>query len=214
MQLLSYVSPRYLPSGRTVAEVTGAHPGSLYRLLRALAHIGIFTELDGACFANSELSDILRPGVPGSLYEVATVGTDVMRQTWDELLYSVRTGESGFTKIHGMPAWQYSVEGDPAAGARGNQGMANFSAAMDAAVAQAADLSGVRFVVDIGGGYGGLLTALLATYPSIEKSILFDQPRVIDEASTVLNPGSDERIELTAGEFFTAVPSGADVYMM
>jgi hypothetical protein len=81
-------------------------------------------------------------------------------------------------------------------------------------IAQAAELSGARTVIDVGSGHGELLTALLATHPSIEKGILFDQPHVIDEARAALGPAPDERIWLESGDFFTALPAGADVYVM
>src|SRR5205085_5669739 len=68
--------------------------------------------------------------------------------------------------------------------------------------------------MDIGGGRGSLLTTLLAAYPSIEKGILFDQPSVIEEARSLLGPPADGRLELVGGDFFTALPSGADVYIM
>lgn len=202
---------------RTVAELaerTGTHAPSLYRLMRALASIGIFSELDGPRFANSELSHFLRPDVPGSMYAMAMAAADWSWHAWGELLHSVQTGEPGFDKAHGMPIWRYFAERDPAAGAFFNKTVADFSTAVDTCVAQAADLSGVRSVVDVGGGHGGLLTTLLATYPSIKKGILFDQPHVIDEARASLGSTLDGRVQLVGGDFFAAVPADADAYVM
>ncbi|MGH3686839.1 MAG: methyltransferase [Pseudonocardiaceae bacterium] len=202
---------------RTVAELAeaaGAHAPSLHRLMRALARIGIFAELDGSRFANSELSHLLRSDIPESLYGMATMVTDLMWPAWGKLLHSVQTGEPTFDKVYGMPIWQYYAEHDPAAGTLANKAMANFSPGTDLVLAQAADLSGVRTVVDVGGGYGGLLTALLATHPSIERGILFDQPYVIDEARITLDHAPGGRIQLAGGDFFTAVPAGADAYVM
>ncbi|MGH3792749.1 MAG: methyltransferase [Pseudonocardiaceae bacterium] len=133
---------------------------------------------------------------------------------WGELLYSVRTGEPGFDKIHGMPIWRYFTERNPAAGALFNKAMTDATAAVSLTIAQTADLSGVRTVVDVGGGHGGLLTTLLTTYPSIAKGILFDQPHVISEARAALDPALAGRMQLESGDFFTAVPAGADVYVM
>jgi hypothetical protein len=184
-----------------LAEVTGTHAPSLYRLLRALAHIGIFIELDGPRFANSELSHFLRPNVPGSVYGLADAIKLIWR-AWDEFLYSVKTGEPGFDKAYGMPIWQYFTERDPAAGVLFNKHMIYRSAETILPIAQAVDLSGVSTVVDVGGGYGGLLTALLATHPSIEKGILFDQPHVIDEARAAFGTAPNGRIEFESGDFF------------
>jgi hypothetical protein len=201
----------------TVAElagVSGTHAPSLYRLLRALAHIGIFTELDGLRFANSQLSHLLRPDVPGSMYVLAMTASDWSWHAWGELLHSVQTGRPSFDKVYGVPIWRYFKECDPESGTLFNKVLADFSVTANASIAQAVDLSGVRTVVDVGGGHGGLLTTLLTTYSSIEKGILFDLPHVIDEAGAVLKSAWNARVRLESGDFFTDVPARADAYVM
>jgi O-methyltransferase domain/IclR helix-turn-helix domain len=202
----------------TVAELataTGSHAPSLYRLLRNLARIGVFTELTEFRFANSKLSNLLRPNVAGSMYAMATMmSSDWWWCAWGELLHSVQSGEPGFNKAHGMSMWRYFAEHDPTAGEVFNTVMTDLSSMVSLPLAQAANLSGVRTVVDVGGGHGGLLTTLLAIHPSIEKGILFDQPHVIDEAQITLGPVPDPRIQLIGGDFFTAVPVRADAYVM
>jgi O-methyltransferase len=197
-----------------LAEETGTHAPSLCRLLRALVSIGIFIEPNGSQFANSELSHFLRPDVSGSMYAMAMLDPDWMWRTWGDLLHSVRTGEPSFNKIHDMPIWRYFTERDPTQGAMFNKVVADSSAAVNLPIARAANLSGARTVVDVGGGHGGLLTALLTAHPSIETGILFDQPHVIDEARAALSLAPDKRIQLESGDFFTAVPADADVYVM
>lgn len=197
-----------------LAEITGTHPASLHRLLRALACIGLFAELDGSRFVNTELSQLLCPDIPGSFSGIAQVDRELMLRPWGELLHSVQTGEPGFDKAFGMPMWRYFAECNKGAGALFNEGMASFSTAVDSPIAQAAELSGASTIVDIGGGRGSLLTTLLTAYPSIEKGILFDQPSVIEETRSLLGPLADERLELVGGDFFTALPFGADVYIM
>jgi hypothetical protein len=197
-----------------LAKITGTHSASLHRLLRALACIGVFAELDESRFVNTKLSELLRPNVPGSFSGMAQVNRDLMLRPWGELLYSVQTGEPGFDKAFGVSMWRYFAECDTSAGALFNEGMASFSAAVDAPIAEAAELSGVGTVVDVGGGRGSLLTTVLTAYPSIKKGILFDQPSVIEEARSLLSAAGDERMELVGGDFFTAVPAGADVYIM
>jgi hypothetical protein len=197
-----------------LAETTGTHPLSLYRLLCALAHVEIFIKLDGPRFANSELSHLLRPNVPGSMYTVATSVVNWAWPAWGELLHSVQTGEPGFDKAHGMSAWRYFTVRDPVAGLEFNKLMTANSANVILPIAQAADLAGVRTVVDVGGGHGSLLTTLLATHPSIEKGILFDQPHVIDEARAAFGTALNGRVQFESGDFFTTVPAGADAYVM
>ena len=197
-----------------LAQATGTHASSLYRLLRALARIGVFAELDGQCFANSARSQLLRTEVSGSVSAMAGMTSGLMRGALGELLHSVRTGQPGFEQVYGTPMWRYVSEQDPAAGAEFNAAMSQASTLVNPSLAQAADLSGVRSVVDIGGGQGGLVRALLACYPGVEQAIVFDRPCVIDQLRVVPASPLDERVQLVAGDFFTAVPAGADAYVM
>ena len=202
---------------RTVAELaesTDTHAPSLYRLLRALARIGVFTELDGLRFANSELSHLLRTDVSGSVPAMAVMTCGLMWGALSELLHSVRTGQPGFDQAYGMPMWRYLTERNSAAGAEFNAAMTEASTAVNQPIARAVDLSGVRTVVDVGGGQGGLLTALLATHPGIQRGILFDRPQVIEEVRAARGTTSEGRLELVGGDFFSAVPAGADAYVM
>jgi hypothetical protein len=131
-----------------------------------------------------------------------------------ELLHSVRTGQPGFDQAYGMPMWRYLTERNSAAGAEFNAAMTEASTAVNQPIARAVDLSGVRTVVDVGGGQGGLLTALLATHPGIQRGILFDRPQVIEEVRAARGTTSEGRLELVGGDFFSAVPAGADAYVM
>lgn len=197
-----------------LAEATGCHAPSLYRLLRALARIGVFAEVDGSCFANSALSRLLRTGVSGSVSAMAGMTSGLMRGALGELVHSVRTGQPGFERVYGMPMWRYVTEHNPAAGAEFNAAMTQASTMVNPSLAQAADLSGVRSVVDIGGGQGGLVRALLACHPGIQHAIVFDRPSVIDQVQLAQDPTPDERVQLVTGDFFAAVPAGADAYVM
>lgn len=197
-----------------LAEATGCHAPSLYRLLRALARIGVFAELDGQCFANSALSQLLRTDVSGSASAMAAMTSGLMRGAMGELVHSVRTGQPGFERVYGMPMWPYVTEHNPAAGAVFNAAMTQASTMVNPSLAQAADLSGVRSVVDIGGGQGGLARAMLACHPGIQHAIVFDRPCVIDQVQLPQGAAPDERVQLVAGDFFTTVPAGADAYVM
>jgi Dimerisation domain len=92
-----------------LAEATGAHAPSLYRLLRALARIGVFVELDGQCFGNSAVSQLLRTDVSGSMAAMAAMTSGLMRGALGELVHSVRTGQPGFERAFGMPMWRYAT---------------------------------------------------------------------------------------------------------
>jgi hypothetical protein len=199
-----------------LAEKTGSHAPSLYRLLRALAHIGVFTELDGPRFTNNAQSHLLRSDVAGSVADITMMTCGLMHGALTELAHTVRTGEPGFSRAYGMPMWQHLTEQDPAAGTQFNEAMNQASTAVNPSLVRAAALadSGVRSMVDVGGGRGGLLLALLDSSPSIERGVLFDQSSVIEEVRAVHGIASDERVELVGGDFFSAVPAGADLYVM
>src|SRR5882724_11738064 len=131
--------PRTTPQ---LAELTGTQTQPLYRLLRAVARLGVFAELDEGHFANTELSQFLRPGVPGSMYAMAMGCADWGWRAWGELEHSVRTGQPAFDKVHGIPLFEYFAEKDAAAGALFDESMTGFSASVDLPIARAADLTG------------------------------------------------------------------------
>src|SRR6185369_6416862 len=138
-----------------LARATGTHPRSLYRLLRALAGLGIFAETAPRLFASTPLGDVLRDGVPGSQRAMAVMCGDEHYRSWAELMYCVQTGKTGFEKVYGMLPFDYLAKHpEPAA---------NFDAAMTSvhgretpAMLAAYDFSGIRVLADIGGGNGTL----------------------------------------------------------
>ncbi len=199
-----------------LAEATGTHAPSLRRLLRALAQVGIFAEVETEYFANTDLSTYLRSDVPGSMYAMARMwGGQWQWRSWGELEHSVQTGKPAFDKVHGIPMWRYFVEQDPEAGTYFDQAMTGFSEAVNLPVAQAYDFSGVCTLVDVGGGHGSLLRTILTMHPRIETGILFDQPQVVEEAGRSLETADlAGRCQFIAGDFFEAAPEGADAYIM
>lgn len=190
-----------------LARKTGSHAGALYRMLRYLAANGIFAEgLDGR-FANTPSSEVLRAGVPGSL-------RDFVRQSWQDytwdthrnLPHTIKTGEPAFTKAFGADFFDY-LAANPSVGAKFDAAMALQSGPENAAVAAALPVGGAQVVMDVGGGRGGFLAAVLKAYPSF-RGILFDQAHVLREAQNI------ERAEQAAGNFFDSVPGGADLYVL
>lgn len=199
-----------------LAQATGTHEASLYRLLRALASRGIFTEKkdeQGPSFAQSTLSAALRSDLPDSIYHIVRMlGEPWQRQVWDGLEHSVRTGGVAFEYVHGMPLWHYCHE-HPDAMQSFNLGMTSFSGMVNQPIANAYDFSTLGTLVDLGGGHGSLLSTILRSYPSL-KGILFDLPPVIEGARTALDPVVKDRCTLVSGSFFEAVLPGAGGYLM
>jgi hypothetical protein len=201
-------------SADDLAAAVGAEPQALHRLLRALAGIGIFAEDAAGDFALTAQAELLRSDVQGSLRDIALLyGEDWLWQTYGGMMHSVRTGAPAFAKVHGQPFYGYLHE-HPRAAAQFNAAMSSFSNHETAAILEAYDFSAAREVVDIGGGHGALLAALLRAHPHL-GGILFDLPSVVAGAMQILGEtGIAERVRCLTGDFFDEAPAGADLYVM
>jgi hypothetical protein len=197
-----------------LAKATGTHATALYRILRALASIGVFAEQSDCRFDLTPLAEHLRTDVPGSLHSWAMlIGRPYQFTTWGHLLHSVRTGEPAFPKVYGMTAWEYRAT-HPEESAIFDAAMTGLSLAEAEAVVRSYDFSGIGVLVDVGGGKGALLAAILAANPAL-RGILFDQSHVVADAKDLLErAGVADRCEVVGGSFFEAVPGEADAYLL
>jgi hypothetical protein len=201
-------------SADDLASLTQSHAGALYRLLRALAAIGVFREEADRKFALTPMGDCLRSDSKTPIGGWAEhVGNPYFWQAWGHLLHSVRTGENAFMDLHGVDVWQYRLN-HPDANAIFNRAMTNMSRGGAEAVLAAYDFSGFRHIVDIGGGQGAMLAAILNACPQA-RGTLFDQPQVVKGADAYLRErGVLDRCDIVGGSFFDQVPQGGDAYLM
>jgi len=201
-------------SADEIAVAVGAHPRSLYRLLRALAGAGVFSEGDDGRFSLTQLSELLRSDAPASLRGFAELmADDVTFDTWAQLPYSIETGQPAFPYKNGI-LWFDWLEQNPVVGTRFHNAMTSLSAGAVAAVIDSYDFSGIKKLVDVGGGHGLLLASVLSKYPSM-KGILFDDPKVVMGAKEVLAAhGVEDRCETVGGNFFETAPGGGDAYIL
>ncbi len=197
-----------------LAAATETHPRALYRVLRALASASVFHEEAERRFSLTELGECLRSDAPESLAGwAAFIGRPYYWQAWGDLLHSVRTGENAFRHIHGTDPWSYR--------ARHAEESAIFDRAMTGVSRQntqsavvAYDFGQFRRIMDVGGGQGALLAAILAKHPHV-SGVLFDQPHVVSRAERTLQAaGVIDRCEIVGGDFFVAVPEGGDAYLL
>ena len=197
-----------------LAEATGAHPDALRRVLRASATLGIFAERGDGTFALTDISRLLRSGASGSLRASAIMyGEEWYWRPFGELLHSVMTGETAFDHVFGKGFFDY-LGHHPEAAATFDHAMTNFTRDHAEAVVKAYDFSGLRQVVDVGGGHGSLLAAILKSSPSA-TGVLFDQPSVVAGAPAVLEAeGVTDRCGLVSGDMFESVPAGGDAYVL
>ena len=194
-------------SSEELAACTACNPDALYRLLRALARSGVFEEQEGRRFALTALGEPLREDHERSLRAQAIFsGSSYVWAAWAELEQTMRTGENAFERVHGQNAWQYRAE-NPNESSVFDAWMARQTGAANATIVSGFDFSRFAHVVDVGGGHGALLAAILAAHPKT-RGTLFDQEHV------VANAPAQERMRTIAGSFFESVPTGADAYIL
>jgi hypothetical protein len=193
--------------GGALAVATDSHAPSLHRVLRALAAVGVLHEGDDGRFALTAVGACLCSDAPEPVGGwAAFVGRPYHFQAWSALLHGVRTGESPFRSVHGTDVWDYRVS-HPEEGAIFNAAMTDIMRRANDHLLAAYDLGRFATVVDVGGGRGAFLRAVLDANPAT-RGILFDQPHVVAGADV------GERCEVVGGSFFEAVPDGADAYLL
>lgn len=196
-----------------LATAAGAHPGALYRLLRMLASVGVFVEVDHGHFTLTQLATLLQASLPGSAHASVILNGERFYRAFGELLYGVKTGQPAFEQVFGMPQYQWLAE-HPEDAERHSALLASWTAEDALAMTAAYDFSGIQTCVDVGGGQGALLAALLQVNPGM-RGILFDLPHVIEGAKRVIEAaGVGDRCGLVPGDFLTSVPAGSDAYVL
>jgi hypothetical protein len=196
-----------------LAQETDSHPRALYRLMRALAAVGVFREEPGQHFSLTPLAEYLTSdtNLPIGPYAVFS-GSRFVWQAWGELLHSVKTGDNAFRQRHGTDIWAYTSE-HPADGAIFDRAMTALSRGAAEAVVAAYDWS-FGCIVDVGGGQGALLAGILTSQPAA-RGVLFDLPHVVARSSELLRKaGLAERCKIVAGSFFDEIPPDGNAYVL
>jgi hypothetical protein len=196
-----------------LAEITHTDAASLYRIMRALASVGIFSENEKEEFSNTVLSESLISDVPGSMKAMAIAQLGDHYNAWGNLLYSIKTGNIAFDKVEGMDVWKY-YETHPEEGLNFMKAMTGATPAAIKNVIPAYDFSAFKTIADVGGGNGTFLMAVLNAAPKA-KGIVFDEEYVVDETQKeIATKNLSERCNIKAGSFFDFIPEGADAYLM
>jgi len=201
------------PVAELARDAQGVNENALYRVLRALACIGVFTETAPGIFANTETSELLRAGAPGSLREIVLwLANPLHLRVFAEFMHAVQTGGTAIKKATGLEAFDY-IPQDAAEHAIFNAAMTNLSAWLIGPVLDEYDFGGLGTLADIGGGHGFLLAAILQKHPGL-RGIVFDMPDVVAGAKPRIESlGLVSRCEIAGGDFFQNVPP-ADSYVM
>ena len=196
-----------------LAATVGAQADALYRALRALASLGVFREVAPQRFALTPLAELLRTDHPHSLCAAILFQGDEAYRAWGELLYSLRTGAPAFDHAFGMPHFDYLAQ-HAEASAVFNRTMSENTARSATALLGAYAFPASGVVVDIGGGHGAFLAAVLQAHPGL-RGVLFDQPHVVEGAAPTLEAaGVAERCMRVEGDFFTPPLPAGDLYLL
>ena len=197
-----------------LARKTSVNEDALYRVMRALASLGIFDEVSSRTFALTLAGRMLQKG-DSSFYNMGLWITSPFHfRVYANMLQAVTTGKPGVEQVTGMPVFEYFAQPENRELSEiFNNAMSGFSAQVGPAALEAYDFSGIGTLVDIAGGHGMLLTSILQKYPEM-RGILFDLPHVIEGATAVIDAaGVKDRCATRSGDFFKDVPDG-DAYIM
>jgi hypothetical protein len=197
-----------------LAQAAGAHPGALHRLMRALVALELCAQTEDGAFALTPMGEYLRSDSPDSARSWALLmGGRYVWRGWEHLVDCVRTGQPA-PKLLGEKETFEAMAADPEGAAIFYQAMVETTRQAASALINAYDFSGVRSLVDVGGGYGVLLSAILAAYPEMRGKD-FDLPHCQEGATRLFaDSGVAGRAEFVAGSFFDSVPAGADAYIL
>lgn len=198
-------------SVKELAAASDSDPGSLYRLLRAVASVGIFEENTDEKFSLNGLGETLLSNVKGSVRPWAMANLGEHYPAFGNLTYGVKTGKIPFDEVHGVSLWDY-YKAHPQAGENVMEAMAGMSGAVIEGIIEAYDFSPFETIVDIGGGNGALLFSVLGAAVK-SKGIVFDEPYVIKQTENHIPVTLKDRCSVSGGSFFKVIPAGADLYL-
>ncbi|WP_297595521.1 methyltransferase [Mycobacterium sp.] len=201
-------------SGEQLADRVGANADALRRLMRALIGIGIFRQRSDGLYALTPLAETLRSDAPVSMAGMARwVGSPQHREHWSHLTGAIRRGNPVLPELRGKPAFEYLAD-EPELGRIFNSAMTNVSEFATVPLTAAYDFGAFGTIVDVGGGHGRLLAAILETAPK-SRGVLFDLPEVVADAPELFRKyGVDDRVRIEEGSFFDSAPEGGDAYVL
>jgi len=210
--------PDALKSGPLTADevsaAVGTDPAATYRLMRALASQSVLTRRRDGRFALTRTGRALVSDNPAGVAPmIALIGDPAHREHWSNVEHSVRTGETAVEKVRGMPMFEY-LDTDPELAQVFNDAMTGASAIAIESAVPAYDFGSSKLIVDVGGGHGALLAAVLRQAPGA-RGVLFDLPQVVAGAGAAMTTaGVASRCDIQGGSFFESVPAGGDTYLL
>jgi hypothetical protein len=202
-------------SAEALAAATGTSPRVLARVLVVLASMEVFERREDGTFANTSASELLRATHPASLRQFCRLASGMYQAAFGDLMHALRTGEPASRKTFGGSIYSHMARDADAAEVY-DLAMEELARPVGPAIVAARAFTDVALAVDIGGGRGSVLAALLAASPRM-RGICVDREAVCARAAAALarsDPALAARLTFTAGDFFSALPAGGDLYLL
>lgn len=201
-------------SAEQLAKAVNADADAVSRLMRALITRGIFRQRGDGRYELTALGDTLRSDSDVSLRTWARfMGSPQHREHWSHLPDAIRGGRAVVPALRGKTFFEYVID-EPEFAELFNGAMTSVSELAITAVIAGYDFSQYPTIVDVGGGHGRLLAAILGATANA-RGILFDVPHVVAGAPALLEEhGVADRVRIAEGSFFDAVPDGGDAYLL
>lgn len=193
-----------------IAQAVGAQPDALYRALRLAASYDVFKEGPNH-FSLMPLGALLQTTHQDSMYYLALHEDEARWQALGGLTHSVVSGEQSFKHVHGMNYFDY-LRLNKEASQRFDASMATISAEENRTIARCFDFSTYQSVMDVGGGYGGLIQEIVKACPRV-KGVLCDLPQVVSQPSEALAEVA-KHCTIVEGNFFESIPAISDLYIL
>jgi orsellinic acid C2-O-methyltransferase len=201
-------------SSDELARTTDTHAPSLYRLLRAMAYLGLLEETEPGRFGLTDLGALLRSDDPHSMAATTQLfcGEGVWR-SWGDLMAGVRTGRPSFERGMGLDPFAEFAE-DAEASRNFNRAMSEGTLREAPAIIETYNFTQFSTLVDVGGGDGALLSSILAATPGLHGTLFDTGPGLAESGERLHAAGVEDRCDVVEGDFFESVPDGADAYIM
>ncbi len=210
------IPDRLVAAPKTVEDLareTEVHPQALYRILRALAGLRLFSESANRTFFLEPAGRLLLKNVPGSFRALSLIHGEEQYDAWSEILYSVTNGDTGFRRKFGIDFFSY-LQKQPGVASVFNDAMTGLTPVRLQDIQSGYSFSNAGLIADIGAGNGSLLVEILKAHPHL-KGIIFDQPELASKAEETMRRGHvATRCQVLSGDFFKVVPAGADIYLL
>ncbi len=194
-----------------IADKTSTHSPSLYRLMRALSCVGIFSEVENRVFINTPLSECL--GEKSLKYASLLFHSDWHDKVWDNILYTISTGKPSFDHIFGEPAFEW-LKKRPEQSEIFHKASAHKARSSNRGIVDVYDFAGIRSITDAGGGNGALMVEILTSHLTME-GVVAELPETIPHIDKLIKEtGFENRMRAAECDFFIEIPAGSDAYLL